>query len=489
MVGLFLAGLDGNIVATAMPTIAGKLGGFTKLAWVSTSYVVSSTIATPVMGKLSDLYGRRRVYLIAISAFLGGSVLCGLSQTINQLIAARAVQGIGGGGIMSLSFAIVGQLVTPRERGKYMGYFTSMFALSSVAGPLIGGWMIDHVDWRWIFLVNLPVGLAALFITSSALKIPFERLDAKVDFAGAALLTVSVGSLLFGLQFGPQKGWGSPLVLGLFLVSVVGLLLLIKAEGRASEPMIPGRLLRDRVVAISCAMGFFAGMTMYAASVYFAIYFQDVVFKSPTSSGLRTVPIMFGALCGSMTIGRRITATGRYKIYPLFGLCFMATGSALAAFGLGPSTPYLRLAIAMGLIGLGMGCSMPSVTVASQNAVPAGDLGIATATTTFFRTLGGSIALAAFSTLFNASVKAKVHAGFARAGLGQPENLSKIIREPKQIKALAPATRSIVQDALSTGASRVFLGCVVASLLCLALATILPERPLRTSHEAAPAFE
>jgi multidrug resistance protein len=181
MVGLFLAGLDGNIVATAMPTIAGKLGGFTKLAWVSTSYVVSSTIATPVMGKLSDLYGRRRVYLIAISAFLGGSVLCGLSQTINQLIAARAVQGIGGGGIMSLSFAIVGQLVTPRERGKYMGYFTSMFALSSVAGPLIGGWMIDHVDWRWIFLVNLPVGLAALFITSSALKIPFERLDAKVD--------------------------------------------------------------------------------------------------------------------------------------------------------------------------------------------------------------------------------------------------------------------------------------------------------------------
>lgn len=295
-------------MATAMPTIAGKLGGFTKLAWVSTSYVVSSTIATPVLGKLSDLYGRRRIYLTAITAFLGGSVLCGLSQSIDQLIAARAIQGIGGGGIMSLSFAIVGQLVTPRERAKYMGYFTSMFALSSVAGPLLGGWMIDHVDWRWIFLVNLPVGLAALFITSSALKIPFERLNAKVDFAGAALLTISVGSLLFALQFGSQKGWSSPLVLGLFLVSIVGLLLLIKAEGRAAEPMIPGRLLRDRVVVTSCGMGFFAGMTMYAASVYFAIYFQDVVFKSPTSSGLRTVPVMFGALCGSMTIGRRITA-------------------------------------------------------------------------------------------------------------------------------------------------------------------------------------
>ncbi len=488
MVGLFLAGLDGNIVATAMPTIAGKLGGFTKLAWVSTSYVVSSTIATPVLGKLSDLYGRRRIYLIAITTFLGGSVLCGLSQTIDQLITARAIQGVGGGGILSLSFAIVGQLVTPRERGKYMGYFTSMFALSSVAGPLIGGWMIDHVDWRWIFLVNLPIGFAAVFITSSALKIPFQRLDAQVDFAGAALLTLSVGSLLFGLQFGPQKGWKSPLVLGLFFVSIIGLVLLVKVEGRASEPMIPGRLLRDRVVATSCAMGFFAGMTMYAGSVYFAIYFQDVVFKSPTSSGLRTVPIMFGALCGSMTIGRRITATGRYKIYPLFGLCFMATGSALAAFGLGPSTPYLRLAIAMGLIGLGMGSSMPSVTVASQNAVPAADLGIATATTTFFRTLGGSIALAAFSTLFNASVKAKVHAGFARAGLGQPQNLSKIIREPKQIKALPSATRSIVQGALSTGASRVFLACVVASLVCLALATMLPERPLRTWHESAPTF-
>ena len=264
MVGLFLSGLDANIVATAMPTIAGKLGGFDKLAWVSTAYILTSTLATPLLGKLSDLYGRRRLYLITISTFLAGSVLCGAAGSINQLIAFRAVQGIGGGGIMALSFAIVGDLVSPRDRGKFIGLFTSSFALSSLAGPLAGGWIVDHTSWRWIFYVNIPIGIGVLFVTSTVLKLPFNKIEAKIDILGAALMSIAIISVLMALELGNDHGWSSPEIIGLFVLGAVLIGAFWLQENRAAEPIIPPRLLRNKVVVVCCALGFLVGTTMLA---------------------------------------------------------------------------------------------------------------------------------------------------------------------------------------------------------------------------------
>ncbi|MEO5975325.1 MAG: MFS transporter, partial [Ilumatobacteraceae bacterium] len=250
ILGLFLAGLDSSIVSVAMPTIAGSLGGFSKLAWVSTAYIVTTAMATPLLGKLSDIFGRRRLYLMSVVVFLGGSVLCGLAQNIDQLIAFRALQGIGGGGIGAITFAIIAELVVPRERGKYIGLFTSAFALSSVAGPLIGGWMVEQASWRWIFFVNIPIGGVALAITASVLHMQFHRIEAKVDVRGAILLSLSILGLFAVLEFGRSWGWTSVRVLSLLVATIVLLGLFVREERRAVEPMVPMRLLRDRVVLV-----------------------------------------------------------------------------------------------------------------------------------------------------------------------------------------------------------------------------------------------
>ena len=428
MVGLFLSGLDSNIVATAMPTIAGKLGGFDKLTWVSTAYIVTSTLATPLLGKLSDLFGRRPVYMTTITTFLVGSALCGAAGSINQLIAFRALQGIGGGGIMALSFAIVGDLVSPRDRGKYIGAFTSAFALSSLAGPLAGGWIVDHTSWRWIFYVNIPIGIGVLIVTSVVLKLPFSRIDAKIDVLGATLMSAAIVSVLMALEFGSDHGWSSPEIIGLFILSVVLTGAFWMQEKRASEPMIPPRLMRNKVVVVSCILGFLMGTTMYGASIYFSVFFQDVRFISPTMSGLMSLPIMIGVLFASTFVGRRISATGRYKRFPIVGLAIMSVGVATIAHVIGPSTGYARIGLGMLCIGGGMGFALPTTSIASQNAVGKRDLGIATATVTFFRSLGGSVSLAIYGTVFNTKLSQELMRRVPKSSGQSGRDLTTLIR-------------------------------------------------------------
>lgn len=481
MVGLFLSGLDANIVATAMPTIAGKLGGFDKLAWVSTAYILTSTLATPLLGKLSDLFGRRRLYLITISTFLAGSALCGAAGSINQLIAFRAVQGIGGGGIMALSFAIVGDLVSPRDRGKFIGLFTSSFALSSLAGPLAGGWIVDHTSWRWIFYVNIPIGIGVLFVTSTVLKLPFNKIDAKIDILGAALMSLAIVSVLMALELGTDHGWSSPEIIGLFALGAVLAGAFWLQENRAAEPIIPPRLLRNRVVVVCCALGFLVGTTMYGASLYFSVFFQDVRFISPTRSGLMSLPIMLGVLFASTYSGRRISLTGRYKRFPIIGLGVMSTGVAIVAHVIGPTTGYARIGIGMLCIGAGMGFAMPTTSIASQNAVESRDLGISTATVTFFRSLGGSVALAVYGTVFNAKLKQELAARVPESSGRKGKQLASLIRAPKEIKALESTLREAVTTSISSGVGRVFLIALPITVLAFLLSWTLRELPLRAT--------
>lgn len=480
ILGLFLAGLDSSIVAVAMPTIAGTLGGFSKLAWVSTAYIVTTAMATPLLGKLSDIFGRRRLYLMSIVVFLVGSVLCGLAQNIDQLIAFRAIQGIGGGGIGAITFAMIAELVPPRERGKYIGLFTSAFALSSVAGPLIGGWVVENASWRWIFLVNIPIGGIALAITASVLHMKFHRIEAKVDIRGAILLSLAILGLFIVLEFGRSWGWTSVRILSLAIATVIVLVAFVREERRASEPMVPMRLLRDRIVFVCCVIAFLVGTAMFGAMLYFSVYFQDVRFISPTLAGLQTLPIIIGILVSSTIVGRLISHTGRYRIFPIGGSLVMALGIALAALTVSPSSKYVLIATAMGLIGLGMGATFPTLSIASQNAVEIRDLGITTALVTFFRTLGGAVALALYSTVFNSVVIDRLSQSLPSEA-GFSGDLSSIIGTPSAIERADPLIRDAIVGSITDGIVVIFVIAVPIALVAFLMTFFLEDRTLRQS--------
>lgn len=482
ILGLFLAGLDSSIVSVAMPTIAGTLGGFSKLAWVSTAYIVTTAMATPLLGKLSDIFGRRRLYLMSIVVFLAGSALCGIAQNIDQLIAFRAIQGIGGGGIGAITFAMIAELVPPRERGKYIGFFTGAYALSSVAGPLIGGWVVENASWRWIFLVNIPIGGIALVITVSVLHMKFHRIEAKVDIRGAILLSLAILGLFIVLQFGRSWGWTSVRILGLAVATVIVLAAFVREERRASEPIVPMRLLRDRIVFVCCVIAFLAGTTMFGVSLYFSVYFQDVRFISPTLAGLRMLPIIIGILVSSTIIGRLISRTGRYRIFPIVGTLIVTVGIALAAMDVSPSSDYLVIAIAMGLVGLGMGATLPTISIASQNAVGIRDLGITTALSTFFRTLGGAVALALYSTVFNSVVADRLIQRLP-SGTEFSGDLSSIIGTPSAIERADPLVRDAIVSSITDGIVVIFVIAVPIALVAFLMAFFLEERILRQTGD------
>ena len=478
ILGLFLAGLDSSIVSVAMPTIAGTLGGFDKLAWVSTAYIVTTAMATPLLGKLSDIFGRRRLYLMSILVFLTGSVLCGLAQNIDQLIVFRAIQGIGGGGIGAITFAIIAELVVPRERGKYIGLFTSAYALSSVAGPLIGGWIVEQASWRWIFLVNIPIGGIALTITASVLHMKFHRIEAKVDIRGAVLLSLAILGLFAVLEFGRTWGWSSVRILSMLGATIVVLAAFVREERRAAEPMVPMRLLRDRVVLVCSVVAFLVGTAMFGIGLYFSVYFQDVRFISPTLSGLRSLPIIVGILISSTIIGRLISRTGKYRIFPIGGTLVMALGIALAALTVSPSSKYVLIATAMGLIGLGMGATFPTLSIASQNAVGIRDLGITTALITFFRTLGGAVALALYSTVFNSVVIDQLRQRLP-SGTDFSGNLSAIIGTPSAIEGANPVVREAIVHSITDGIVMIFVIAIPIALIAFLTIFFLEERTLR----------
>ncbi len=477
MLGTALAALDGTIVSTALPTIAGKLNGFSSYAWVGTAYILTSTIATPILGKLGDLFGRRRIMLFAIAAFTVGSLLCGLSTNMPQLIAARGVQGLGGGGIQALTFAILGDLVSPRERGRYMGLYTGIYAASAVIGPLVGGWMIERFAWEWIFLFNVPLAIVAFAAISSTLKVEFRRRKARIDILGAALLSGCLGSLVLGLERGRQ-GWTKPSVLLLMGAAVVLLIAFLWQETRTPEPIIPLRLFTGKVFVITSSMGFLVGTMAYGAQQFLPLQFQDANFVSPTMAGLYLSPLMLGVMAGSAVGGRLIANTGRYKFLPIFGLGVGIIG-IFAVSRITPTTGFWALFVPMLFIGTSMGATFTTTSIAMQNSIDPSDIGIGTATMLSLRSLGGSLGLALYGTLFATVVSNELPKRIPAGSLGAGVNPSTLLREPAKIKALAAPIREGVVQAITTATGRLFLAAVPVAILAFVLALILPEKPLR----------
>jgi EmrB/QacA subfamily drug resistance transporter len=480
---VMLANLETSIIATALPTITGQFNSFESFAWVGTAYIVTSAISTPLLGKLSDLYGRRLIFQSTMAVFLVGSILCGASQSMGQLIAARAFQGMGGGGIQALAFAILGDILPPRERGRYMGYFTLAFVGSAVLGPLIGGIIIDHASWPWIFYINIPFIIIVAGICHFALRLPFKRRTAKLDFMGAGLLSLTIASLMIGLEEGRQ-GWTQQHVLMLLFIALLGLGAFIKVEQRAEEPMIPLRLFSNDVIRTCALLGMFAGVATYGAGGFLSLYFQDSLLVSPTESGLRTLPQMLGVTIATFGVGRVIAKTGKYKMFPIIG-------TVLSFFGLigiaqiSGSTPYLNLVIPMIFMGFGTAAIFTTTSIASQNAVEFSDLGVATATVLFFRSLGGSFGLAIFGTVLNTTIRSEIPKRITI----DPDNASSIIRSPAQISALPLASKQAVIDSLALGVSRIYWICAATMVIAFLLAVILREQPLRLRAGLSDAME
>lgn len=475
MAGMFLAALDQSIVGTALPRIVSDLGGLDHLSWVVTAYLLTSTAATPLWGKISDLYGRRLIFQLAIAIFLIGSALCGLSQNMPQLIAFRALQGIGGGGLFAIALSIIGDIIPPRERGRYQGYFGAVFGLSSVAGPLLGGWFTDGPGWRWIFYINLPIGAGALVVTSIALKMPRVRREHSIDYAGAALIVAAVSSLLLYLNWaGDQYGWTAPLPLALILASIVFTGLFVLAEARAKEPIIPLRLFDNAIFRIGNIFGFLSGMAMFGAIIFFPLYLQGVKGMSPTKSGLAMLPMIVGLFTASINSGRLITRTGRYKVFPIAGAATIVVALLLLS-QLKVDTPYWQAAIYVFFFGAGLGMTLQTIVVAVQNAVEMRDLGAATSSTTFFRSLGGAVGAA----LFGAVLGIRLDHYLDKAYQGAAGAAAVDANDIQAMQRLVEPDRHLVLGAFTNALDDVFLTCVPFIILALVVALFLEERPLR----------
>jgi EmrB/QacA subfamily drug resistance transporter len=483
MMAMLLSSLDTSIIVTALPTIAGQFNAFESFAWVGTAYIVTSTIATPLLGKLSDLYGRRKIFQLTMLMFLLGSILCGAAQSMNQLIAARAVQGLGGGGIQALAFAIIGDIMSPRDRGRYIGYFTLAFVGSALLGPVVGGYIIDHFTWPWIFLINIPFCIGVMVVCHFTLRLPFRRREAKLDYAGAALLAAGIACLMIGLEEG-SNGWGEALPLGLFAAALVLLVAFVLVERRAEEPMIPLRLFYNKVALCCILLGLFAGVVSYGGNQFLPLYFQDSLFVSPTESGLRMLPMMVGVTAATFIIGRLIAKTGRYKLFPIVGSAVSVIG-LLAVAQIDGETSYLWLVVPMILMGFGSASVFTTSSIAGQNAVDFHDLGVVTATMVFFRSLGGSFGLAVFGTILNSTIRTEIP---ARIGVA-PDEAAGLIRAPAEIAALPDDARQAVVDSVALGVSRIYWICAAAMVCALVVALVLPERPLRTRAGLSDAME
>lgn len=478
-----LANLETSIIATALPKIVGEFESFESFAWVGTAYIVTSAISTPLLGKLSDLYGRRRIFQITMFVFLVGSLLCGLANSMGQLIAARAFQGLGGGGIQALSFAVIGDIIPPRDRGRYIGYFTLAFISSALLGPLVGGFIIDNYSWKWIFWINVPMVLIVGTITHFALKLPFNKKDAKLDYVGAALLSVAIGSLMIGLEEG-RTGWTDQHVLILFSLSVLGLVAFVFVESKASEPMIPLHLFTNKVVFRSAMIGMCAGTVVYGSGSFLTLFFQDSQFLSPTESGLRSLPQMIGVTMATFGIGRLISKTGRYKPFPIIGAAMSAVAMIWLA-RINGSTEYATLVVPMIVMGFGSASIFSSTSVASQNGVEFHDLGVATATVMFFRSLGGSLGLAVFGTILNSTIRSEVP---SRTGI-EPDKVATLIRAPQEIKALPPIQRDAIVDGIALGVGRIYWCCVAIMVIGFFIALVLPEVQLKKRAGLSDALE
>jgi EmrB/QacA subfamily drug resistance transporter len=480
---LLLAALDSTIVSTALPTIVGELGGLEHLAWVVTGYLLAQTIVTPIYGKLGDLYGRKLVLQSAIVLFLAGSALCGMSQSMTQLILFRFVQGLGGGGLNVTTQAAVGDIVSPRERGRYQGIFGAVFGLASIAGPLLGGYFTTHLSWRWIFYVNLPLGIIALAVLAATLPAQSLRRAHAIDYVGAGLLAVVLSAMtLVADTGGTAFPWSSGLVLGLIAITVVALVGFIIVERRAKEPVLPPHLFGERTFSVTSVIGLIVGFALFGSVTYLPVYLQLVKGVGPTQSGLEMLPMMGGMLVTSIVSGQLISRTGRYKLYPILGTAVMSVGLFLLS-RLTVSSSTWAASFDMLLLGLGLGLVMQVLVIAVQNSVDYRDLGVATSGATLFRLIGGSLGTAVLGAIFASRLNAnlaRLLPGGAAGGAHSAGGMS-----TEALARMPAVARDAYLAAFTASLSTIFLVATAICAVGFLFALVLPERRLRETIAAS----
>lgn len=486
LLGLLLASLDQTIVATALPRIVGDLGGLSQLSWVVTAYLLTSTAAVPLYGKISDIYGRKVVYQFAIVSFVLGSVVAGVAHSMTILIIGRGIQGLGGGGLISMSMIVIGDIIAPRDRGRYQGYMGAVFATSSVAGPILGGFFSDHLTWRWIFFVNLPLGAITLLVVSLVMNIPTTRQHHRVDYRGAMLLVISVTSLLLITVWGGNDyDWISPQISGMLLFGILFAGLFVRQESRADEPILPLDLFRDVVFRVASSMSFLLGFSMFGTLVFLPLYFQIVTGASATKSGLLSLPMVAGLMGASILSGQITSRTGKYRVFPILG-GFIATCGILLLTRLDVHTSRIESSIYIFVFGSGVGLMMQILILATQNAVAPRLMSVATSGVTFFRSMGASFGVAAFGTIFANRLDYYVYQNVPTVELqrlGSPAG-SELGRNRAVIEALPAIVRAGVLESFAEALRVAFFFAVPVATLTFILAWTLKELPLRTTTTA-----
>nr|WP_130796516.1 MDR family MFS transporter [Streptomyces otsuchiensis] len=484
MISALLAMLDNMIIATAMPTIVGDLGGLAHLSWVVTAYTLATAASTPIWGKLGDLYGRKGIFLTAIVIFVAGSVTSGAAQTMGQLIGFRALQGLGAGGLLVGVMAIIGELVPPRERGRYQGMFASIMAVAMIGGPLLGGAITDHLGWRWAFYINVPLGAVALAMVATVLHLPKRRSTARIDYVGAVLLVVSITSLVLVTTWGGSEyAWLSPVIIGLGALGLATLALFIVAERRIAEPLLPLGLFRNANFSIAVGIGFLLGIVMFGSMIFLPVFQQAVQGASATNSGMQLLPMLLSMMIVSLLVGRATTRTGRYRVFPIAGGALVVTGLFLMST-MTTDTSRVTSGVFMAVLGCGMGCLMQLTMLIPQNSVELRDMGVASSTATLARTLGGSFGIAALGSLFNSRIAATLGEGAGGAGsIEIGEGGAQL--DAASLAALPEGARQVYQEAVTSGVTSVFFVGACCAVLAFAVAWFIKEVPLRGAEPAA----
>ncbi|WP_435852605.1 MDR family MFS transporter [Streptomyces sparsogenes] len=479
MIAMLLAMLDNMIVGTAMPTIVGELGGLNHLSWVVTAYTLATAASTPIWGKLGDMYGRKGMFLTSIVVFLGGSALSGAAQDMGQLIGFRALQGLGAGGLMVGVMAIIGDLVPPRERGRYQGMMAGVMAVAMIGGPLVGGTLTDHLGWRWIFYINVPLGAIALAAITAVLHLPKKRAQARIDYVGAALLTIGITSLVLITTWGGNEyAWGSAQIIGLGVLGVAALIAFLAVERRVAEPVLPLHIFRNGNFSLITVIGFLTGFVMFGSMTFLPLFQQTVQGATATNSGLLLLPMLLGMLAVSLISGRVTTQTGKYRIFPILGGGLMVVGMFLLAL-MDTGTTRLTSGIYMAVLGAGMGFLMQTSMLIAQNSVEMKDMGVGSSSATLFRTLGGSFGVAILGALFTNQVRDTMVARVGEKGAAITSGGAQLDRE--SLKKLPGDIRDAYTHAVADGAHQVFLWGAVISVVGFLAAWFIKEVPLRGS--------
>ncbi|HZB31078.1 MAG TPA: MDR family MFS transporter [Streptosporangiaceae bacterium] len=482
MLALLTAMISTTVISTALPTIVGSMGGQDKLAWVASAAVLTMTVSTPLWGKLSDLFGRKLMFQSALVSFVGGSLLAGFAPGIGELIAGRAIQGVGAGGMYALTQVILGDIVEPRERGRYAGYTGAVFGVAAVAGPLLGGFIVDtgRLGWRWCFFAVIPLAVIAFAVIQKLLDLPVVKRNARIDWFGAGAVTGGAGALMLMLSMGGQEvPWASPWTYGLGALSVALLALSVLAERRAAEPILPPRLFRDRTFVLTALASAFTGMAMYAVMIYMPQYLQIVKEMTPTASGLMTLPMVIGMLVASIGSGRIVTRTGRWKLFPAAGLLLVTAGMVMLS-RLHAGSGELLIGVDLAVVGMGLGLAMQILMLAAQNAVPPADLAATTSGVAFFRALGGAVGVAAFGAILTGRLRAEMADMLRAAHIRGPDHIN--LGAPESINRLPAPLQHIVHESFTRAMETVFLFGVPVALIGFLAVLPLRELPLRSAR-------